>query len=160
MGATPDRHHGEALEEGIVLDNRAPGSDPPVAGGLRYVDGVFRMRDAGGVFTPSSLTPTQHDALRQLIHLADGGGPYALAASGAYREITPSADPFPTSVIWWTSSGKTAKILEKTITYTDAFPTTIEWKVYDTDGSTVLVTATDVITYTDVFETSRTRTIA
>jgi hypothetical protein len=32
--------------------------------------------------------------------------------------------------------------------------------VYDTDGSTVLATVTDAITYGGVFETDRTRTIA
>jgi hypothetical protein len=34
-----------------------------------------------------------------------------------------------------------------------------QWKVYDVDGSTVLATVTDSISYSGVFETSRTRTI-
>jgi hypothetical protein len=32
--------------------------------------------------------------------------------------------------------------------------------MYDTDGSTVLVTVTEAITYTGAFEATRTRTIA
>jgi hypothetical protein len=71
---------------------------------------------------------------------------------------------FPTSVIWWESSAKLKKIVEKTITRTgtgtNVAPTPIVWKIYDTDGSTVLVTVTDTITYNGVFETDRTRTIA
>jgi hypothetical protein len=46
-----------------------------------------------------------------------------------------------------------------TVTYTGAFPTTEEWKMYDTDGSTVLATVTDTISYSGPFETSRTRAI-
>ena len=80
--------------------------------------------------------------------------------SGAFKEILPTANPFPTSVIWYESSGKTQKIVEKTLTYTGVFPTTIVWKMYDTDGTTVLATVTDAINYTGAFETDRTRTIA
>lgn len=101
-----------------------------------------------------------HDSLRQLIHLASGGGPFEGFASGAYKEILPSGDPFPTSIIWWTSSGKIDKIVEKTITYNaNKTPITIEWKAYDVDGSTVVATVTDTISYTGVIETSRTRSI-
>ena len=112
--------------------------------------------DAGG----SGVTPTQHAALRQLIHLADGGGPFETFASGAYRERLPSGSLFPTSFIWWESSSKIKKIVERTITWTGILVTTDQWKVYDTDGVTVLATVTDTISYSGLFETSRTRTIA
>ena len=46
------------------------------------------------------------------------------------------------------------------ITYTGITPTTEVWKMYDTDGTTVLVTLTDAITYSGVFEATRTRTWA
>jgi hypothetical protein len=104
------------------------------------------------------LTESGHRILRQLIHFIDDG-PAEGFATGAYREILPAADPFPTSAIWWESSGKTKKIVELTVSYTGAFPTTEEWKMYDTDGSTVLATVTDTITYSGPFETSRTRAI-
>ena len=102
------------------------------------------------------LTATTHKTLRQLIHFIDNG-PAEGFTSGAYREITGTI--FPTSVIWYTDSGKTDKIVEKNITWTGVNPTTIEWKVYDTDGSSVLATVSDSISYSTIFETNRTRTI-
>ena len=102
------------------------------------------------------LSKAQHDALRSLIHFIDGG-PAEGFASGSYRENTGTA--FPSAIIWWTSAVKTLKIVEKDITYTGAFPTTIAWKMYDAAGS-LLVTVTDTITYSGAFETHRARTIA
>jgi hypothetical protein len=67
---------------------------------------------------------------------------------------------FPTSEIWWESSSKLKKIVELTTTWAGSKITAEEWKMYDTDGSTVLVTVTDAISYSGVFETTRTRTIA
>jgi autotransporter translocation and assembly factor TamB len=55
MPLTPDRRPGEAIEEGLVFENRTPGSDPPLSGGLRYVDGAFRFHDAHGVFDPRTV---------------------------------------------------------------------------------------------------------
>lgn len=106
----------------------------------------------------SGITAAQHKTLRQLIHFIDHG-PAGGFTSGAFKETLPSG-PFPTSVIWWTSAAKTAKIVEKTITWTGSNPTTIQWKMYDTDGTTVLETVTDAISYTGPFENTRTRTIA
>lgn len=102
------------------------------------------------------LTPS-HAAIRQLIHFIDNG-PCETFASNAYREMTGTV--FPTAIIWYESSGKTKKIVSKDITWTGVLPSPIVWKIYDTDGSTVLATVTDTITYSGVFETSRTRTIA
>lgn len=112
------------------------------------------------VASGGGLTPTDHKSLRQLIHLADGGGPFEGFASGAYLETLPAADPFPTSFIWWESAAKTEKIVEETVTYNaNKTINTDEWKVYDTDGVTLLATVTDTIAYTTVFETSRTRVV-
>lgn len=109
------------------------------------------------------LTESGHRTLRQLIHFIDGG-PAEGFASGAYREILPAADPFPTTITWWESSSKLKRIVEKTITRsgggaTNVTPTPIVWDIYDTDGTTKLATVSDAITYSGVFETSRTRTI-
>ena len=107
------------------------------------------------------LTAEQHKTLRQLIHFLDDG-PAEGFASGAYREIVGGV--FPTSIIWWESASKLKKLVEKTITRTgsgtNAAPTPIVWQMYDTDGTTVLSTVTDAVTYSGVIETSRARTIA
>ena len=160
MVRTPDRFPGEREDEGLLLD---PGAIvPTVNGELRYVTGVgFRFYEEGVEkgLTGTGISETQHKTLRQLIHFIDNG-PAEGFVSGAYRETLPSPSPFPTSVIWYTDSGKTDKIVEKLITYTGVNPTTVQWKMYDVDGSTVLATVTDAISYSGVFETSRTRTIA
>lgn len=108
------------------------------------------------------MTATQHKALRQLIHFIDDG-PAEGFTSGAFKEVIGGV--FPTTVTWWTSAAKTAKIVQKTITRsgggaTNVAPTPIVWRVYDTDGSTVLATVSDAIVYSGAFETSRTRTIS
>lgn len=109
---------------------------------------------------PTTVTSVSHKTLRQLIHLAEEGGPFEGFSSGAYRETLPSADPFPTSVIWWTSAAKVSKIVEETITYNpNQTVATDEWQVYAVDGVTVLATVTDTLTYSGVFELSRTRAI-
>lgn len=56
MARTPDRRPGESDEEGIILENRDPGDVPTIGGGIRYVDGSFRLRDSFGVFNPRSST--------------------------------------------------------------------------------------------------------
>lgn len=158
MTKTPDRFPGSLVEEEIILGDQT--EDPSDAGAVRYVSGSFRAKDESGVFnlrSGSGLTEAQHKLLRQLIHFIDNG-PAEGFASGAYREITGTV--FPSVVTWWESSEKLKKIVSKELTWTGAFPSSIVWKVYDTDGSTVLATVTDAISYSGPFETSRTRTIA
>lgn len=156
MTRTPD-----PIGDGLELPE--VGVDPTVVGGLTLNGGDIKGRDAAGVFNlrtgGTGLTAASHATLRQLIHFIDNG-PAEGFASGAYREILPAADPFPTSVTWYDDATKAKKLVEKLLTYTGAFPTTIQWKIYDTDGSTVLATVTDAITYSGAFETSRTRTIS
>jgi hypothetical protein len=110
-----------------------------------------------GVSSAGALTADQHKALRHLIHFIDNG-PAESFASGAYREMTGTV--FPTAIIWFDKAGAgKKKIVEKLITWTGVNPTTIVWKVYDA-SETLLATVTDTISFTGVFETSRTRTIA
>lgn len=159
MVRTPDRYPGAREEEEVQFQEQS--TDPTVEGAVRYVSGSFRMLDGTGVFDPragSGLTENAHKALRQLIHFISEG-PAEGFASGAYKETLPSASVFPTSIIWWESSGKTQKIVERTLTWTGVKLTTDEWKIYDTDGTTLLVTVSDAISYSGVFETTRTRTI-
>lgn len=106
--------------------------------------------------------PAVHASLRELIHLADGaGGPFEDFLSGAFREILPTGDPFPTSVVWYEASDKIKKIVQKTIARNSKkIPTSVSWTVFDTDGSTIITTITDTISYSGVIETSRVRTIS
>jgi hypothetical protein len=108
------------------------------------------LAGAGGV------TESSHKVLRQLIHFIDDG-PAEGFASGAYKETTGTVTP--TAIVWYTDSGKTDKIVERLITWSGVVPTVDKWKIYDTDGSTVLWTISDAITSSGIFETSRTRTI-
>jgi len=104
----------------------------------------------------SGITAAQHAALRQLIHFLDDG-PGAGFASGAYKETFYSG-ALITQEIWWEDNTKTQKIVQLDVTYTGSLPTTEVWQMYDTDGVTVLVTLTDVITYNGGLEITRTRT--
>jgi len=135
---------------------------PTVNGELRYVTGSgFRFYEEGVEkgLTGSGISEAQHRVLRQLIHFIEDG-PAEGFASGAYKETLPAADPFPTSFIWWESAAKLKKIVEEIVTYNaNKTIATDQWKVYDTDGSTVLATVTDTISYSSIFEVSRTRTI-
>ena len=109
-------------------------------------------------YTPVDPYPNyavDHEKLRQLIHLAENG-PYEGFDSGATLDTGPW--PFPSASIWREANGN--KLTEKTwIRNSHNSPTTIQWKVYDSDGVTVLATVTDAITYTGMFETARTRTV-
>ena len=105
------------------------------------------------------LTATAHKALRQLIHFIDDG-PAEGFTSGAFKETTGTV--FPTAEIWYVvgSTPPAGKIVELLTTWTGVNITQELWKMYDADGSTVLATVTDAISYSGVFETSRIRTIA
>ena len=163
MATTPDRFPGIREEEELKLLPES--SDPTTVGAMRLISGIFRFRDNTGVFDPRTgsggISKAQHDVLRSLIHFIDDG-PADGFTSGAYKEVIGGV--FPTSLIWWESVAKSKKIVEKTITRsgggaTNVKPTPIVWKVYDIDGSTVLVMVSDAITYTGVTVSSITRTI-
>ena len=119
-----------------------------------YVQNLILQGGGGG-----GITPFEHQTLRQLIHFIDEG-PGDGFASGAFKEILPPSNPFPTSITWYLDVAKTKKLVEKFITYTNtAFPTTIHWNMYDYDGVTIVHTVIDTITYNDAFEGTRTRSI-
>lgn len=154
MPATPDRHPGVSDDEGVDLE---PGSAPTANGQIRYVPGLgFRFFEEGSDvgLSGSGISTSTHRTLLQLIHFIDGG-PAEGFATGATRTTTGTV--FPSQILW--RRADSTKLVEKNITYTGAFPTTIEWKIYDNDGTTVLATVTDTISYSGAFETSRTRAI-
>jgi len=150
----------ERVSDLYFVADESPGP-PTVEGQVRldsgdlvaYVGGSVKSLTAGAT---SGITADQHKVLRQLIHFIEDG-PAEGFTSGAYREITGTT--FPTAIIWYTDSGKTDKIVERLLTWTGINPTTDKWKIYDTDGSTVLWTVSDAVSYSGVFETNRTRTI-
>lgn len=161
MPRTPDQFPGERIEEAILFES---GSVYPITNGeVTYVSGVgFQFMDEGvlkGLVSPasSSLTPAQHRDLRHLIHFIDQG-PAAGILTGSFKEILPPAAPFPTLEIWWTSPDKVEKILQLEVTRSvGQLPVTESWKLFE--GASIVETVTDVITYSGVFETSRTRTM-
>lgn len=161
MPRTPDYFPGEREEEALLI---LSGSDMPAKNGeITYVSGSgFKFFEEGIVKTLSSssgISADDHKILRQLIHLADGGGPFEGFATGAVEDQGPK--PFPTASIWYTDVTRTKKIVEQVITYNGNRTIAIEvWRAYDVDGVTVLATVSDSITYDSIFETTRTRTIA
>ena len=116
------------------------------------------LEDIDSAVSGGGITEAQHKTLRQLIHFINDG-PAEGFASGAYKETLPTGNLFPTSEIWYTSSAKTSKIVELQTTWTGILITQEKWKIYDTDGSTVLWTITDAISYSGIVESNRTRTI-
>lgn len=100
----------------------------------------------------------KHETLRELIHLADGGGPWGGFIPGAFREKLPLGSFFPMSCTWWESSAKLKKILELTVTRNpNKTLATKTWIAYNTDGVTPVETITETIARSGIIETSRTR---
>jgi hypothetical protein len=154
---TPDRRPG-ALEEDEEIRLGANAVPPTVPGAVSFDGSAFQFRDAAGIFDPRSsagVSEAAHKALLQLIHFIDEG-PAEGFASGATRTTTGTV--FPSQVLWRRADN--TKLVEQNVTWTGAKATTVEWKVYAADGTTVLATVTDTITYSGAFETSRTRAIA
>lgn len=86
MPRTPDRHPGESDDEGIVLENMSPGQDPTTAGGIRYVDGSFKLKDSTGVFNPRT-TPAPGGTDTQ-VQFNDGGSTFGGDAGLTYNKTT------------------------------------------------------------------------
>ena len=154
---TPQDFAGPAYEEEIIFYDQY-GALPIYDGTLVYSDGYFYLRDAEEIYIP--LSPNKHKRLKQLIHFIDEG-PASVGLSGAYREILPAGNPFPTQIVWWENSGKIKKIVETNVTRnSNKQPLSVEWKMYDDDGITVVETVTDSIEYmNNIYEINRTRVI-
>lgn len=159
MPKTPDRAPGPLEEDEELRLGSNPGA-PSQVGAMRYDGtlGAFQMRDGTGTFDPrsgSGMSEAQHKALLQLIHFIDEG-PAEGFTTGATKTVTGTV--FPTQILW--RRADSTKLVEKNITWTGAKPTTVEWKMYNAAGTTVLATITDTIAYSGPFEASRTRAIA
>jgi hypothetical protein len=153
---TPDRHPGPIDEdESLLLEDG--GVDPTIVGQILRNGTDLKAKDGIGVFnlrSGSGLTPSAHEVLLQLIHFIDEG-PAEGFTTGATKLVIGGI--FPSSILW--KRADATKLVEQNITWTQAKPATIQWKMYDVDGTTVLATVTDTITYSGAFETGRTRTI-
>jgi len=148
----------ERLDEALFVSSEG---QPTRDGAMRYVSDAFRFKDGIGVFNPRfDVNTVEHKIVRHLIHFIDDG-PADGFVSGAYKEILPAGNPFPTQAIWWESAAKLKKIVEFNMTRdSQKKPATEEWKMYATDGTTVLCTVTDTITYSGVQESTRTRVVS
>ncbi len=162
MSRTPDRFPGSREETEIVVFNEADTQ----SGSINFVTGVFILSDSLGPYNPrtvasgTGITAQEHRALRQLVHLADGGGPFEGFEPSAFNELGP-VGPFPTASIWWTSADRIARIVDESVTYNNNRTiNTVQWRAFDTDGSTVLATVTDTYSYQGVFVQSVSRSIA
>jgi hypothetical protein len=177
MGATnlviPQKDSSEGYEQEIDIQADGLGAagfypQHPSAGAPDLAAGVERdaldnlvLKDplAGSktltqLLASTGITAADHKTLLQLIHFIDEG-PAEGFASGATKTVTGTV--FPTQILW--RRADSTKLVEQNITWTGSKATTIEWKVYGTDGTTVLATVTDTISYSGVFETGRTRAI-
>lgn len=108
MARTPDRFPGPREDEELLLDECA--EDPTAPGGLRFVDGAFRMRDDSGVFDPrldSAGGEAQHDALDTLVHDL---------AESSFLDLTRDSGGRIFSMVYWTNTTKTKKIREMMVT--------------------------------------------
>lgn len=109
---------------------------------------------------PDGISEAAHKELRDLIHFLDNG-PGDGFASGAYLETLPAGSPFPTSETWWTSAAMAKRIVDLTINRNaNKTPSSEVWRLYASDGVTIVRTLTDTISYSGVFETARVRTWA
>jgi hypothetical protein len=162
MPRTPDFFPGDREEEGLLF---LSGSEYPSKNGeVRYVAGVgFQFYEEGTLRTLSSslgISSNDHQSLRQLIHFIDDG-PTIGFPDGTFKETLPLGNPFPTLEIWWESAVKLKKIVQLEVTRSlGQLPVIEKWKMFDSNGSTVIEQVTDTITYSGVIETFRSRSLA
>lgn len=142
-GTTSFKHKAGALHVGFDPTG-TPTTETNVQDALEYA-----LNNASGI------SSAVHRTLLQLIHFI-AEGPAEGFASGATRTVTGTV--FPSQILWRRADA--TKLVEKNLTWTGANPTTVQWKIYSDDGTTVLATVTDTISYTGPFESSRSRAIA
>lgn len=113
----------------------------------------------GGTGSAGSTGATGPEDLRRLTFWAEQGGPFETFTT-PYRE-TLLDGVFPLKSTWYVDNTKATKIVEEEVTYNpNRTIGTDTWRLYALDGSTVLLTAVDTITYSGVIEISRERVIS
>jgi len=131
----------ERVADLFFVDTTTEGN-PAEEGLVRFVSGDL-VAFLGGVVksltTGSGLSAGAHRALDQLIHGI---------AENSFEEITYTGNKV-TSIIVWTTAGKTTKIREELFTYTGNQATTIVTKQYDVAGALIVgETMTETLSYT------------
>jgi hypothetical protein len=125
-----------------------------VGGAIGQID-LILSNGSSGEYLGGGSPPVwvDDDLVRKLSHL--DRGPWAISS---YKEIVGGI--FPESVIWYTDSSKSFKIVEKEYSYnSNKSVSSIVWKVYNYNN-VVIRTMTEAMTYSGIFETSRVRTIS
>lgn len=147
------------------LDNFPNPTDTTVLDtpGLTHVDQHTNINDSvenieAKLGVNFSSVTTSIDYIVKLLLLTQTVSP-----DGAYAEIerVPSKI-WISSITWYTDSGKTTKLVDKTFTYGGAapVPTVITMRMFDgTPSNNVVRTVTDTVTYNRIFEQSRVRSI-
>jgi hypothetical protein len=99
---------------------------------VAFLGGIAKSLSGG-------ISETQHRGLDQLVHGI---------AENSYEEVTYTGIKV-TSIIVWTTAGKTTKIREELYTYTGNNVTTIVTKQYDGTGTLIVgQTMTETLSYT------------
>jgi len=152
MPNTPDRFPGPLQEsEEVLLTEQPTGTSPTAPGGLLYVDGAFKMKDASGDFDPRSggggITESQHEVLDTLTHEV---------AETSFDEVTYSGGNVSAYVVWETAA-KLKKVREELYTYSSGKVSTAVTIQYDAAGVEKART-TEVYAYSGNKVTSVTRT--
>jgi hypothetical protein len=142
-----------------VVDVSAP------SGSKEDLDEYMLSEGFAYLSTDTLTTPAQDAAsvqtanARRLLDFIDA--PAEGWPSGMYREVI-MGPVAPSAIVWWTNNSPSKlKVVEITYTRNVAnCATQVQYKMYATDGTTILSTITDTIAYSGVLETSRTRVIA
>lgn len=128
MTVTPDRYPGTYEDEEIRLVDDGSG-DPSQQGGMKYQGGAFRFRDSIGPFNPRSggggITEGEHEDLDTLVHWLSETG---------YQEIVRTAGKV-SSVIYWTTAGKTKKVREMIVTRAAGKTSQLDFVQYNAAGA-------------------------
>jgi len=159
----PFDHNSDAVDaRGVYVqndtsDNTSVLISRDASNNMTFADGVVSgtktltdLLNAG-----SGVTENQHASLLQLIHFLDEG-PAKGFATGATKTVTGGI--FPSNISWFRADTKL--LLKQTITWSGPVPTVIKSELYDSDGTTILETVQDTITYSGIFEVSRVRAIS
>lgn len=108
-------------------------------------------------FTSGAFSSQDHKTFRHLIHFINegpGDGFYA----NPFREIeSDTSGKFTKRETWWSDSNKTIRLYQTEVTRSGIYPMTQKYKMYASDGITILNQAVDVISYQGAFETARSR---
>lgn len=141
--------------QNATSNDEAAGVQRDSSGNLVLKDAITGTKTLAQIISGGTgITEATHKSLLQLIHFIDEG-PAEGFTTGATKTTTGTV--FPSQHLW--RRADTTKLVEHNITWTGIVPTVLQWKVYDTDGTTVLATVTDAVTYSGIFEASRIRTI-